>query len=86
MMMLLVLLELERVRLVFVVELGEVMPVFFVVMALYVVVMGPFVVVMVLYVVVMGLFFVEIRPFSVLVMGLLMTASIAGKALFAMVC
>ena len=85
MMMLLVLLELEGERLVFVVE-QEVMLVFFVVMVLYVVVMGPFFVVMVPYVVVMGLFFVVIRPFSVLVMDLLMTASIVGKALFVMVC
>ena len=86
MMMLLELLELEWVKLVCVVELGEVMLVFFAVMVLYVVVMGPFFVVMVPYVVVMGLFFVEIRPFSALVMGLLMKASIAGKALFVMVC
>lgn len=92
-MMLLLELELEGVRLVFVVEMGEVMPVFsvviylfVVVMDLFVVAMAPFFVVMVLYVVVMGLFFVVIRPFFVLVMGLLLAASIVGKALFVMVC
>jgi hypothetical protein len=85
MMLLLWLLGLEGVRLVFVVEMGVVMLVFFVVRGLFVVVMGPFFAVMVLYVVVMGLFFLVIRPFCVSVMGLWLKTSIVGKALFVMV-
>lgn len=88
MMMLLVLLEmeLEGVKLVFVLEMGEVMLVFFVERGLFVVVMSPFFEVMVLYVLVMGLFFAVIRPSSALVMGPSLTASIVGKDLFVMVC
>lgn len=100
MMVLVLLLGLEEgVMLVFVIEMGEVMLVFFVVMVLFVVVMGLFFVVMVLCVVVMGLFFVAmvlyvvvmvlslvvIRPFFVLVMGPLLTASIVRKAPLVMV-
>lgn len=87
MMMLLVLLEmeLEGVKLVFVVEMGEVMPVSFVERVLFVVVMGLFFEVMVLYVVVMGLFFAVIRPSSALVRGPSLTASIGGRAPFVMV-